>query len=279
MADRQIKFYNLHMVSDASGETLLAIGKAAAVQYSSVTAIKHLHPMVRNREKLQAALAAIEQAPGIVLYTIINADLSREIEARCSELNVPCVPVLRTVLQALEAYIGAPSEPVVAGQHNLDAEYFRRIEAMNFTMMHDDSQHADNLELADIVLIGISRTSKTPTSIYLANRGLKTANVSLVPNMPLPPTLESLKKPLVVGLIASADRIADVRRNRDLGVDASRLDNYIDRRAIMEEIAFTKRICVRNGWPMIDVTRRSIEETAAEIVKLFDERRERGAHG
>ncbi|MDZ4791977.1 MAG: pyruvate, water dikinase regulatory protein [Hyphomicrobiales bacterium] len=276
MPDAPTKFYHLHMVSDASGETLLAIGKAAAVQYNSVTAIKHLHAMVRNREKLDAALGAIEASPGIVLYTIFNADLSREIEARCLDLNVPCVPVLRTVLQTLETYLGAPSTPVVAGQHNLDAEYFRRIEAMNFTMMHDDSQHTVNLGLADIVLVGISRTSKTPTSIYLANRGFKTANVSLVPDMPLPPNLESLKKPMVVGLIASAERISDVRRNRLLGIDATALDRYVDKRTILEEIAFTKRVCARNAWPMIDVTRRSIEETAAEIIKLVDERRAKG---
>ncbi len=276
MPKSQPKYYHLHMVSDASGETLTAIGKAAAVQYSSITAIKHVHPMVRSREKLEAALRAIEQSPGIVLYTIINADLSRELEERCAALNVPCIAVLKPVLQALEAYLGAPSTPVVAGQHVLDADYFRRIDAMNYTMMHDDGQETNNLDQADIILIGISRTSKTPTSIYLANRGYKTANVSIVPGMPIPAPLETVKKPLVVGLTASPERISEVRRNRILGIDSAKLETYVDKRFIVEEIAFTKRLCGRNAWPMIDVTRRSIEETAAEIIKLFEERRAKG---
>jgi len=276
---KQEKYYHLHMVSDASGETLMAISKAATVQYSNINAIRHIHPMVRSREKLDAALRQIEESPGIVLYTIVNSDLCREIEARCASLNIPCIAVLKPVLQALEAYLGAPSTPVVAGQHVLDAEYFKRIDAMNYSMMHDDGQHTDNLNQADIILIGISRTSKTPTSIYLANRGFKTANVSIVPGMPLPPGLETIERPLVVGLIASADRISEVRRNRILGIDPDKLETYVDKRAIIEEIAFTKRLCVRKGWPMIDVTRRSIEETAAEIIKLYEERRRREGNG
>lgn len=278
MSEQQ-KYYHLHMVSDASGETLTAIGKAAAVQYSTISAIKHVHPMVRSRERLESALRDIEQSPGIVLYTIVNADLSREIEARCRELNMPCIAVLKPVLQALESYLGAPSTPVVAGQHVLDADYFKRIDAMNYTMMHDDGQHTVNLNQAEIILVGISRTSKTPTSIYLANRGFKTANVSIVPGMPLPPGLETVDRPLIVGLIASAERISDVRRNRILGIEAEKLESYVDKRFIMEEITFTKRLCVRNGWPMIDVTRRSIEETAAEIIKLYEKRRTKGGPG
>jgi regulator of PEP synthase PpsR (kinase-PPPase family) len=267
--------YHLHMVSDASGETLTAIARAAAVQYSSITPIGHIHPMVRNRAKLEAVLAAIENAPGIVLYTIVNAELGKYLEQRCKELNVPCIAVLKPVLQALESYLGEPSTPVVAGQHVLDAAYFKRIDAMNFTMMHDDGQLTANLPHAEIVLIGISRTSKTPTSIYLANRGYKTANVSIVPGLPLPEDLEMLKAPLVVGLYASPERISEVRRNRVLGLDEHKLETYVDKRFIMDEIAYTKRLCTKNGWPMIDVTRRSIEETAAEIIKIYEERRGR----
>lgn len=276
MPKAQSRFYHLHLVSDASGETLSAIGKAAAVQYANVTAIRHLHPMVRSREKLAPVIAAIENAPGLVLYTIVNPELGRRLEERCRELNMPCIAVLKPVLQALEAYLGAPSTPVVAGQHALDEDYFRRIEAMNFSMLHDDGQQTENLALADIVLVGVSRTSKTPTSIYLANRGYKTANVSLVPGMTPPPQLETLKKPLVVGLVASAERIAEVRRSRMLGVDPGKIEAYVDKRSINEEIAFTRRMCARRGWPMIDVTRRSIEETAAEIIKLYEERKARG---
>ncbi len=273
MPNMHPKHYHLHMVSDASGETLTAIAKAAAVQYSSITPIGHIHPMVRNRAKLEAVLRAIEHSPGIVLYTLVNTELGRHLEECCAKLNVPCIAVLKPVLQVLESYLGAASTPVVAGQHVLDAAYFKRIDAMNFTMMHDDGQLTDNLAQAEIVLIGISRTSKTPTSIYLANRGYKTANVSIVPGLPLPANLEALKTPLVVGLYASPERISDVRRNRVLGVHGDRLETYVDKRFIMEEIAFTKRLCAKNGWPMIDVTRRSIEETAAEIIKQYEERR------
>jgi regulator of PEP synthase PpsR (kinase-PPPase family) len=217
MPNMHPKHYHLHMVSDASGETLTAIAKAAAVQYSSITPIGHIHPMVRNRAKLEAVLRAIEHSPGIVLYTLVNTELGRHLEECCAKLNVPCIAVLKPVLQVLESYLGAASTPVVAGQHVLDAAYFKRIDAMNFTMMHDDGQLTDNLAQAEIVLIGISRTSKTPTSIYLANRGYKTANVSIVHGLPLPANLEALKTPLVVGLYASPERISDVRRNRVLG--------------------------------------------------------------
>ncbi|MGF1620825.1 MAG: pyruvate, phosphate dikinase/phosphoenolpyruvate synthase regulator, partial [Rhodomicrobiaceae bacterium] len=190
------KFFHLHMVSDASGETLAAIAKAAAVQYSSIRAIKHSHPFVRKRRQLDRAIQRIEATPGVVLYTIVDRDLGRYLEERCEELNVPCVAVLNPLLKVFETYLGTPSTPVVGGQHVLNTDYFQRIEAMNFTLAHDDGQRTEELEDADIVLIGVSRTSKTPTSLYLANRGFKTANVSLVPEIPVPVTLNTLKRPL-----------------------------------------------------------------------------------
>ncbi|OYX86878.1 MAG: phosphoenolpyruvate synthase regulatory protein, partial [Azorhizobium sp. 35-67-5] len=154
--------------------------------------------------------------------------------------------------------------------------YFKRIDALNFTVMHDDGHMTEDLEDADVVLVGISRTSKTPTSIYLANRGIKTANIPLVPNIPLPSNLERLKKPLVVALVASPDRIIEIRQNRLLGLNAaSPSATYVDREAVSEELAITRKLCARNGWPMIDVTRRSIEETAAAIIGHLNERRRR----
>lgn len=265
--------FHLHLVSDASGETLTMIAKAAVVQYALVRSIKHVHPLVRSRRRLAETIEKIAEHPGIVLYTIVNKDLGRELENQCQKMKLPCIAVLDPVLKAFEAYLGTPSTPVVAGQHVLDAEYFRRIDAMQFTMLHDDGQQTETLEDADIILVGASRTSKTPTSIYLANRGYKTANVSLVPDVPPPPQLETATEPLIVGLIASPERIAEVRRNRVLAFNDGRLRDYIDQDLIIQEITTTRRLCHKHGWPVVDVTRRSIEETAAEIIKLYEERR------
>ena len=260
------------MVSDASGETLSAISKAATVQYSSIRAIKHSHPFVRNRRHLDRVIQRIEATPGIVLYTIVDRELGVHLEQRCEDMNVPCVAVLNPLLKIFEAYLGTPSTPVVGGQHILNTDYFQRIEAMNFTLAHDDGQRTEELEDADIVLLGASRTSKTPTSLYLANRGFKTANVSLVPDIPVPQTLETLRKPLVVGFIASPQRLSEIRRNRLLGMNDAKNKDYIDTELIGKEIAFTRRLCGRHQWPIVDVTRRSIEETAAAIIKLHEDR-------
>jgi len=267
------KHFHLHLVSDASGETLTTMAKAAIVQLSGAKPNRHMHPLVRNPRQLATVIQHIEATPGIVLYTLMNPNLSTLLESRCLEIGVPCVAVLRPVIQAFESYLKMPSRAVVAGQHTLDAEYFRRIEAMNFTLAHDDSQHSEELGKADIVLIGASRTSKTPTSIYLANRGYKTANVSLVPNIPPPPSLSNLVGPYVVGLIASPERISEIRRNRMLSLNSNTFDDYVDADLIKEEMAFTKKLCMQNKWHVVDVTRKSIEETAASIIALYENSR------
>lgn len=264
--------FHLHMISDATGETLVAIAKAVRVQYSQARAIEHIHPLVRSRRELERVLKDVEATPGIVLYTIVNQEFAEELEQSCKRLNMPCVPALQSILQVFKSYLGMPSTPKVAGQHVLDADYFRRIEALNFTMLHDDGHLPQNIDDADILLIGISRTSKTPTSIYLANRGFKTANVPLIPGVPLPPKLDAPTKAFVVGLVASAERISQVRQNRVLEHAQSHLDTYVDREAIAAEIAETRQLCARRGWPVIDVTRRSIEETAAAILRLYQDR-------
>jgi regulator of PEP synthase PpsR (kinase-PPPase family) len=207
-----------------------------------------------------------------VLYTLFNRELAEELERSCKRLNIPCVPALKPILQVFESYLGTPATPTVGGQHVLDADYFRRIEALNFTMLHDDGHLPQNLNDADIILIGISRTSKTPTSIYLANRGFKTANVPLVPGVPLPPQLEVPTHAFVVGLVASTERIAQVRQNRVIEHAHGHLEDYVDRETIAAEIAQTRALCTRHGWPIIDVTRRSIEETAAAILRLYHDR-------
>lgn len=266
------KSFHLHLVSDASGETLSMIAKAAAVQYSMIRAIHHAYPLVRTHKQLAEVIEKIEANPGIVLYTIINAELGQELQRQCRRLGLPCIAVLEPVLNAFSAYLGTPSKPVVAGQHALDAEYFRRVDAMQFSMLHDDGQSTETLNEADIVLVGVSRTSKTPTSIYLANRGYKTANVSIVPDIPVPAALEKTSAPLVVGLIASPERIAEIRRNRVMTFNDGRLQDYVDKERIKEELAFTRRLCHRHGWPVIDVSRSSIEETAAAIIRMYDDR-------
>ncbi|MCH9807098.1 MAG: kinase/pyrophosphorylase [Alphaproteobacteria bacterium] len=273
MSDVLPSYYHLHLVSDATGETLTTIAKAASVQYANVRAIEHVHPLVRTQRQLSRVLKEIEQAPGIVLYTVVNPELTDAIEQRCQEMNMPCLAVLQPIMKVFESYIGAPRTPTVAGQHVLDADYFRRIDALNFSMSHDDGQLPEDLSQADIIILGISRTSKTPTSIYLAQRGYKTANVPIVPTIALPPALSQPHSAFVVCLVAQADRIADVRRNRAMVLGDRNLDSYVDRDSILAEIAQSRKICSRHGWPVLDVTRRSVEETAATIIKLLHDRR------
>ncbi len=263
----------MHLVSDATGETLSAIAKAAAVQYPNVRPIEHMHPLVRTQRQLKRVLAEIGKEPGIVLYTVVNKGLGDELEQHCKVLNVPCHAVLKPLMQIFESYLGAPQTPTVAGQHVLDADYFRRIDAMNFTMAHDDGRLPADLSHADIIVLGISRTSKTPTSIYLAQRGYKTANLPLVPQIALPVALTEPHSAFVVCLVANVDRLAEVRRNRAVLMADRDLESYVDRDAITAEIAYTRRIAAKNGWPIIDVTRRSIEESATMILKLLHDRK------
>jgi [pyruvate, water dikinase]-phosphate phosphotransferase / [pyruvate, water dikinase] kinase len=272
------RYFHLHLISDATGETLLTVARAAAAQYAKVMPIEHMHPLVRTPKQLDRILDDVEESPGIVLYTLLEEGLTERLEAKCRELGVPCLSILGPVLHLFQAYLGAESTHKVGAQHTLNAEYFRRIDALNYTMLHDDGQQTDDLEEADVVLVGVSRTSKTPTSIYLANRGVKTANVPLVPGVPLPPAVEQLSKPLIVGLFATPERIVQIRQNRLLGLKAHRDDDqYIDRQAVAEEVAASRRLCARHNWPLIDVTRRSIEETAAAVMAHLGERRRRKA--
>jgi regulator of PEP synthase PpsR (kinase-PPPase family) len=267
-------YFHLHLISDATGETLITVARAAAAQYVKVTPVEHMHPLVRTQKQLDRVLAEIEEQPGIVLYTLLQENLVARLEQKCRDLGVPYLSILGPVLHLFQAYLGAESTHKVGAQHTLNAEYFRRIDALNYAMLHDDGQLTDDLEEADVLLVGVSRTSKTPTSIYLANRGVKTANVPLVPGVPLSPGIERLKHPLIVGLYASPERVVQIRQNRLLSLKAHRDDDkYIDREAVAEEIAASRRLCARHNWPLIDVTRRSIEETAAAILALLGERR------
>ena len=263
-------YYHLHLVSDSTGETLIATSKAAAAQYQGVVSIEHVYPLVRNETQLERAISEIEASPGIVLFTLVDPALSARLTEACERVGAPCISVLQPILDLFQNYIGAAaSNPRPGAQHVLNTDYFKRIEALNFTMMVDDGQSPEHLEQADVVLLGVSRTSKTPTSIYLANRGVKTANVPLVPGVPPPSALERLRHPLIVGLVASAERIVQIRQNRLLSLQADTETAYVDREAVKEEIAASRRLFADRGWPMIDVTRKSIEETAAAILDLY----------
>jgi regulator of PEP synthase PpsR (kinase-PPPase family) len=263
------QYFHMHMVSDATGETLNTVARAATAYYAGYQPIEHIYTLVRTSRQLDRMIGEVEKQPGIVLYTIADTKLKTEIEQRCEALSIPCISILDPVIASLATYLNAKSKPHIGGQHVLNAEYFQRIDALNYTMAHDDGQITQDLESADVVLLGVSRSSKTPTSIYLANRGIKTANIPLVPGIPTPQGLSELKHPLVVGLIASADRISQIRRHRLLTLNEGRDTSYVDRKAITEELLAMRKLCSANNWPIIDVTRRSIEETAAAVINLM----------
>jgi [pyruvate, water dikinase]-phosphate phosphotransferase / [pyruvate, water dikinase] kinase len=270
-------YFHLHLVSDSTGETLITVARAVAAQYANVSAVEHVYPLVRSQKQLDRVLDEIEEAPGIVLFTLLEKDLVSRLEAKCRDINIPSLSIIGPVMQMFEAYLGAATTGRVGAQHVLNAEYFKRIDALNYTMIHDDGQHVEGLEDADVVLVGVSRTSKTPTSIYLANRGIRTANVPLVPGIPHPHQLETLKKPLVVSLHATPERLIQVRQNRLLTMGAepgssSGNDDYIDRESVADEVAYARKLSAKFSWAQLDVTRRSIEETAAAIMKLFTDR-------
>ena len=271
-------YFHLHMISDSTGETLITVARAVAAQYSNVSPVEHVYPLIRSQKQLDRVLAEIEETPGIVLFTLLEKDLVARLEAKCREINIPSLSIIGPVMQLFQAYLGTETSQRVGAQHTLNAEYFKRIDALNYTMMHDDGQHVEGLEEADVVLVGVSRTSKTPTSIYLANRGVRTANVPLVPGIPIPRELEVLKKPLVVSLQATPERLIQVRQNRLLGLGAKTGDDaYIDRQSVAEEIALSRKLSAKYNWELLDVTRRSIEETAAAVMKLFADRQRQKA--
>jgi regulator of PEP synthase PpsR (kinase-PPPase family) len=261
--------FHLHLLSDATGETLIAVSRAVAAQYEGVSSIEHLYPMVRSEAQLERAVAEIKTTPGMVLFTLVDQALAGRLETACQAIGVPCLSVLQPILNLFQIYLGTAANPKPGAQHMLNAHYFNRIEALNYTMAHDDGQMSGNYEAADVLLIGVSRTSKTPTSIYLANRGIKTANIPLVPNMQLPKSIFGLKKPLIVGLITSPERLVLVRQNRLETLHTMMDSSYVDPVSVAEEIVQSRKLFTQHGWPVIDVTRRSIEETAAAIIDLY----------
>lgn len=261
---------HIHLVSDATGETNHQIARACLVQFDGVRAKEHVWSLVRTRSYLEKVIAGLEANPGPVLFTLVDPELRRRLEDTCRRLEVPFIAVLDPVLSALGAHLGIKSHGRPGRQHELDAAYFRRIEAMDFTLAHDDGQLVRDLEDADIVVVGVSRTSKTPTSLYLANRGYKTANVPLVPGIDPPEELFRLRKPLVVMFTTDPARLIQVRRNRVLMLKQREETDYVALDQVRKEVADARRLAQRHGWPVIDVTRRSIEETAAAVLQYLE---------
>ncbi len=265
--------FHLHLLSDSTGETLENIAKAALAQFDSADdVVKHFWPMVRSETHLDRIMIDVAANPGLVLFTMVNRDTRRKLETRCRALGLPAVAALDAVSDAMSNMLGQEAKARPGRQHVMDAAYFARVDAIQFTIAHDDGLNSQNWEEADILLAGVSRTSKTPTSIYLANRGYKTANIPLVPESPPPPNLFTLKHPLIVGLVTSADRLVQVRRNRLLSLNQAPDTDYVDGDKVKAEVAAARRMFSDNDWPVLDVTRRSIEESAAAIINLFNER-------
>ena len=264
--------FHLHLVSDSTGETVHSVARACLVQFDDVQPVEHVWSMVRTRNQIDRVIAGVEANPGIVLYTLVNDALRQTLQENCRRLGVTTIPILDPVLGAMAAFLGSKSRGLPGKQHLLDNEYFARIDAMTFALNHDDGQSSWGLDDADVVLVGVSRTSKTPTCLYLANRGIKAANVPLVPGVPLPPELVSTKRPLIVGLTNDPERLIQVRRNRLSMLHHDESTDYTDLDAVRAEVREARRVFTQHHWQVIDVTRRSIEETAATIMRLLARR-------
>ncbi len=265
-------YFHVHLVSDATGETLVGMMKASCAQFQNATALEHIHALVRSEEQMNQVLQDIEDRPGVVLYTITNDAQRKKLEDHCAGLGIPSISILDATLAMLGRYLGAAQSHQVAAQRTLDSNYYDRIAALDYAMVHDDGQNVQGLKDAEIILLGVSRTSKTPTSIYLANRGFRTGNIPLVPGMPLPAILQTFDKPFIVGLVASPDRIVQIRQQRLVGLNEKGVTDYVDQDRVRDEMRQAKRLFVKHGYAVVDVTRRSIEETSAQIINLYQKR-------
>jgi len=261
---------HIHLISDSTGETTLGVLKASIAQFEGVDPQEHIWPMVRSTAQMEQVIEEIKENPGPVIFTLVSSRTRQPLVEECARLGVPCVSVLDPVVGMFARYFNQATVNRPGGQHTLNAEYFDRIDALHYVMAHDDGQATQDVTEADLILIGVSRTSKTPTSIYLANHyGLKTANVPFVPGIPLPDNLFNLDNTVMVGLTASADRLVQIRRNRLLMLKQEPETDYVDIDTVKAEISEARKLFSKHAWPVIDVTRRSIEETAAAIYQLY----------
>jgi regulator of PEP synthase PpsR (kinase-PPPase family) len=271
---------HVHLISDSTGETVTTVARAAVSQFEEVVPVEHVWFFIRTRQQLEKVLAIVEALPGLVIFTLASPELRHLLQDRCRTLSVPCVPVLDSVMNALAGLLGSAGRPQVGRQHALDEGYFSRIAAIDFAMRHDDGQGVDGLDAADVVLVGVSRTSKTPTCVYLAHRGIKAANVPIVAEQALLDGLGKLRRPLIVGLTINPDALVQIRRNRqkmlglEEGDDGHYGGDYADIERVRAELVKARRLFARNNWPEIDVTKRSVEETAATIYQMLQVRQQ-----
>ena len=266
---RLATYFHVHLVSDSTGETLNAMARAVCARFTNVLPIEHIYALVRSQLQLDRALEEIANAPGVVMHTIVAGGLRAALERGCRKLEMPCMAALDPLVSAMSRYLGAPLSTRVGAQYALDTDYFNRMDALSYALGHDDGQGGQDLARADVILVGVSRTSKTPTCIYLAHRGVRAANIPLVPGASLPDRLNNLEGIPVVGLTVSPDRLVQIRRNRLRSLNEGRESSYVDSDLVRAEIVEARRLFEREGWPVIDVTRRSVEETAAAVINLL----------
>ncbi len=277
-----VRDFYLYLISDATGTTLQGLARAVLSQFDDIHPVERFWPMVRSETQLERAMSDIREHPGPVLFTLVDKKLRKRLHEVCEELDIPCMPVLDPMLRAMSAYLGQPLKGVPGLQHTLDEAYFKRIEAVDYALAFDDGQHLDGLKDADVILVGVSRTSKTPTCIFLARQGIRAANIPLALEVPFPQQVADLKGPLFVGLTENPERLVHLRRTRlQAGEDDARYaeNNYLDIERVEEEMKMARRLFSKHGWPVIDVTRRSVEETAAEIMILLAKRKSKLKEG
>ena len=268
------RYFHLHLVSDATGETIHSVARACLAQFEGVEPVEHFWNLVRSNAQLDLVLEEIERYRGCVIYTLVDEKLRRRLVTTCFELGVPHTSVLEPIIGMMSSFLGMASASRPGSQHAMNAAYFNRVEAMEFALNHDDGQAPINLHMAEVILVGVSRTSKTPTCLYLANRGIKAANVPFVPGVPIAPELSNLRRPLIVGLTKDPDQLVEIRRNRLQQLHESQSTSYFDPDLVRHEVREARRFYLRHGWPVIDVSHRAIEETAAEILSLLTRRKQ-----
>lgn len=262
-----MKKFNLHLVSDSTGETVGSVARAAIAHFDDLEAEEFSWTLVRTKTQMERIVEAIKENPGPVMYTLVDNHLRDMLKMECARRGLPCIAVLSTVVSELSTYLGVETHASPGKQHELNEDYFTRVDAISYALAHDDGQAHWELEEADIVLIGPSRTSKSPTCVYLAYKGMKAANIPYVLGCPLPQSIDTLKKPLIVGLTISPDRLQQIRKTRLQSLKQENDTNYVDMENLQEEVAEARKLYNKYKWPVIDVTKRSVEETAATIMQ------------
>lgn len=262
-----MKSFHLHLVSDSTGETVASVARASLAQFDTVQAVEHIWSLVRTKGQLEKVIAALDTHPGVVMFTLVDTQMRETLRQAAAKRGLPCIPILGHVVRELSNYLGTEASGAPGQQYELSEDYFARIDAINFALEHDDGQATWELEQADIVIVGVSRTSKSPTCVYLAYRGFKAANVPFVPSVALPENIVQLKQPLVVGLTISPERLIDIRRSRLMAMNQDTNTDYVREEAVLAEIDLAKKTFRQQGWPVIDVSRRSVEETATLMIQ------------